>query len=54
MASQDFYKSIHNELFDNILPYWENHSRDTRPVLKDFSGRLITTILVILNVNVQL
>ena len=40
MTSQDFYKSIHDELFDNILPYWENYSRDTRPGFEGFFGQI--------------
>ena len=27
--TQDFYDSIKDELFSNILPYWEKYSRDT-------------------------
>ena len=38
--TNQFYKSIHNELFDNILPYWEKHSRDTRPGFEGFFGQI--------------
>ena len=38
--SPDFFKSVHDELFNNILPYWEKHSRDTRPGFEGFFGEI--------------
>ena len=34
------YESIKNELFSDILPYWEKHSRDTRPGFEGFFGHI--------------
>jgi mannobiose 2-epimerase len=36
--SNDFYQSVEDELFKNILPYWEKYSRDN--VNKGFYGRI--------------
>ncbi|MCQ2591477.1 MAG: AGE family epimerase/isomerase [Treponema sp.] len=36
--TQDFYQSIKDELFTNILPYWEKYSRDT--VNRGFFGHI--------------
>ena len=38
--STDFFKSVHDELFNNILPYWEKHARDTRPGFQGFFGEI--------------
>ena len=38
--SQDFYQSIKNELFNDILPYWEAHARDTRSGKEGFFGAI--------------
>ena len=38
--SQDFYQSIKNELFNDILPYWEAHARDTRSGNEGFFGAI--------------
>ncbi len=38
--SLSFYNSIHDELFNNILPYWEKYSRDTRPGFEGFFGSI--------------
>jgi len=36
----DFFASVKNELFNNILPYWENYAKDTRPDCKGFFGQI--------------
>ena len=33
-----FYQSVKDQLFNNILPYWEKHSRDQNPQTKGFFG----------------
>ena len=38
--SSDFYQSIKNELFNDILPYWEAHARDTRSGKEGFFGAI--------------
>ncbi|MBR1639350.1 MAG: AGE family epimerase/isomerase [Treponema sp.] len=38
--SPDFYQSIKNELFNDILPYWEAHARDTRSGKEGFFGAI--------------
>ena len=38
--SSSFYNSIRDELFNNILPYWEKYSRDTRPGCEGFYGSI--------------
>ena len=38
--SSDFYQSIKNELFNDILPYWESHARDTRSGKEGFFGAI--------------
>ena len=38
--SESFFQSVHDELFNNILPYWEKHSRDTRPGFEGFFGEI--------------
>ena len=38
--SSSFYNSIRDELFNNILPYWEKYSRDTRPGFEGFFGSI--------------
>ena len=38
--SETFYDSIRDELFNNILPYWEKYSRDTRPGCEGFFGSI--------------
>ena len=38
--SSSFYSSIRDELFNNILPYWEKYSRDTRPGFEGFFGSI--------------
>ncbi|MCR4631367.1 MAG: AGE family epimerase/isomerase [Treponema sp.] len=38
--SSDFYQSIKNELFNDILPYWEAHARDTRSGNEGFFGAI--------------
>ena len=38
--SSAFYNSIRDELFNNILPYWEKYSRDTRPGCEGFYGAI--------------
>ena len=35
-----FYQSVKDELFENILPYWEKYSRDKRPGFEGFFGRI--------------
>lgn len=35
-----FYQSVRDELFTNILPYWEKYSRDTRPGFEGFFGQI--------------
>ena len=40
MTKQEFYNSIHDELFNNILPYWEKYSRDTRAGMEGFFGQI--------------
>ncbi len=37
---EKLYKSIETELFENILPYWEKYSRDTRPECSGFFGAI--------------
>ena len=34
----NFYKSVENELFNNILPYWEKNARDYKN--KGFFGEI--------------
>jgi len=38
--SSSFYNSIRDELFTNILPYWEKYSRDTRSGCEGFFGSI--------------
>ncbi|MCR4578999.1 MAG: AGE family epimerase/isomerase [Treponema sp.] len=38
--TSDFYKSIKDELFNNILPYWEKHARDTTSGNEGFFGAI--------------
>ncbi len=38
--TQSFYDSIKKELFNDILPYWERNSRDTRPGKEGFYGAI--------------
>ena len=35
-----FYESVKDELLNDILPFWENHSRDTRPGCEGFYGSI--------------
>ena len=37
---KQFYQSVKDELFNNILPYWEKFSRDTRPGFEGFFGHI--------------
>lgn len=34
------YQSVKNELFNNILPYWEKYSKDTRKGFEGFYGKI--------------
>ena len=38
--SKEFYDSIKNELFNDILPYWEKNARDTRIGCEGFFGSI--------------
>jgi len=38
MMDENFYQSIKDELFNDILPYWENYSRDT--ITNGFYGNI--------------
>lgn len=40
MDIQDLKKSAEQELFTNILPYWDKFSRDTRPGCEGFFGQI--------------
>lgn len=35
-----FYESVKDELLNDILPFWEKHSRDTRPGCEGFYGSI--------------
>ncbi len=35
-----FYESVKDELLNDILPFWEKHSRDTRPDCEGFYGSI--------------
>ncbi len=37
---ENFYNSIKNELFNDILPFWEKYSRDLRPGFEGFFGAI--------------
>lgn len=38
--SEEFYESVRDELFNNILPYWQRHARDTSPETPGFFGAI--------------
>lgn len=40
MMNHAFYDSIRSELKNNILPYWEKYSKDTRPGKTGFYGHI--------------
>ena len=37
---ENFYNSIKNELFNDILPFWKKYSRDLRPGFEGFFGAI--------------
>ena len=41
-----FYESVKDELLNDILPYWEKHSRDTRAGREGFYGSISSSGLV--------
>lgn len=38
--NKTLYESVKNELFTNILPYWEKYAKDTRPDCQGFFGNI--------------